>query len=153
MLKLWTIIDPRIDQERTYHGTASQSASRRNSERGFLNEIGVSQNQLAQAIGVPGNRIHAIVNGTRDITADTDLRLCKFFGLTEGYFCGCRMPTTRWRLSVRLRVRWRRSNATSRTRRHKQRTRAWANFDDYERRASPRWNSVIASLDVLQQLL
>ena len=86
MLKLWTIIDPRIDQERTYHGTASQSASRRNSERGFLNEIGVSQNQLAQAIGMPGNRIHAIVNGTRDITADTDLRLCKFFGLTEGYF-------------------------------------------------------------------
>jgi antitoxin HigA-1 len=52
----------------------------------FLNEIGVSQNQLAQAIGVPGNRIHAIVNGTRNITADTDLRLCKFFGLTEGYF-------------------------------------------------------------------
>src|ERR1019366_6174385 len=47
----------------------------------FLNEIGVSQNQLAQAFGVPGNRIHAIVNGTRDITADTDLRLCKFFGL------------------------------------------------------------------------
>ena len=52
----------------------------------FLNEIDVSQNQLAQAIGVPSNRIHAIVNGTRDITADTDLRLCKFFGLTEGYF-------------------------------------------------------------------
>jgi antitoxin HigA-1 len=52
----------------------------------FLKEIGVSQNQLAQAIGVPGNRIHAIVNGARDITADTDLRLCKFFGLTEGYF-------------------------------------------------------------------
>ena len=36
--------------------------------------------------GVPGNRIHAIVNGTRDITGDTDLRLCKFFGLSEGYF-------------------------------------------------------------------
>lgn len=52
----------------------------------FLNEIAVSQNHLAQAIGVPGNRIHAIVNGTRDITADTDLRLCKFFGLTDGYF-------------------------------------------------------------------
>ena len=51
----------------------------------FLKEIGVSQNQLAQR-GVPGNRIHAIVNGTRDITADTDLRLCKFFGLTDGYF-------------------------------------------------------------------
>jgi addiction module HigA family antidote len=52
----------------------------------FLNEVGMSQNQLAHAIGVPGNRIHAIVNGTRDITADTDLRLCRFFRLSEGYF-------------------------------------------------------------------
>lgn len=46
----------------------------------------MSQNQLADALGVPRNRIHAIINGTRDITADTDLRLCKFFGLSEGYF-------------------------------------------------------------------
>ena len=52
----------------------------------FLKEIGLSQNQLAHAIGVPPNRIHAIINGTRDITADTDLRLCKFFGVSEGYF-------------------------------------------------------------------
>jgi addiction module HigA family antidote len=52
----------------------------------FLKEVGVSQNQLAQAIGVPGNCVHAIVKGTRDISADTDLRLCKFFGLTDGYF-------------------------------------------------------------------
>jgi addiction module HigA family antidote len=52
----------------------------------FLNEIGMNQSQLAQAIGMPGNRIHAIINGTRDITGDTDLRLCKFFGLSEGYF-------------------------------------------------------------------
>jgi len=52
----------------------------------FLREIGMSQNQLAHAIGVPGNRIHAIVNGTRAISADSDLRLCKFFGLSEGYF-------------------------------------------------------------------
>ena len=52
----------------------------------FLNQIDMSQNRLAHAIGVPGNRIHAIVNGTRDITADADLRLCKFFGLSEGYF-------------------------------------------------------------------
>ena len=50
----------------------------------FLDAIGLSQNQLAHAIGVPGNRIHAIVNGTRDITGDTDLRLCKFFGLSDG---------------------------------------------------------------------
>jgi len=52
----------------------------------FLQEIGMSQNRLARALGVPGNRIHAIVNGSRNITADTDLRLCRFFGLSEGYF-------------------------------------------------------------------
>lgn len=52
----------------------------------FLDEIGMSQNRLAHAIGVPPNRIHLIVSGSRDITADTDLRLCKFFGLSEGYF-------------------------------------------------------------------
>lgn len=52
----------------------------------FLLEIGMSQNALASAIGVPGNRIHAIVSGLRDVTADTDLRLCRFFGLSEGYF-------------------------------------------------------------------
>ena len=52
----------------------------------FLDEIGMSQNTLAKAIGVPANRIHAIVNGTRDVTADTDLRLGKFFGLSEGFF-------------------------------------------------------------------
>src|SRR3954447_12832943 len=52
----------------------------------FLEEIGLSQNRLAQAIDVPGNRIHAIVKGTRNITADTDLRLCRFFDLSDGYF-------------------------------------------------------------------
>ena len=52
----------------------------------FLDEIGMSQNALAKAIDVPANRINAIVNGTRRVTADTDLRLCRFFGLSEGYF-------------------------------------------------------------------
>ena len=52
----------------------------------FLEEIGMSQNALAKAISVPSNRIHAIVNGTRRVTADTDLRLCRFFGLSDGYF-------------------------------------------------------------------
>jgi addiction module HigA family antidote len=52
----------------------------------FLQELGMSQNALATAIAVPANRIHAIVKGTRDITADTDLRLCRFFGLSEGFF-------------------------------------------------------------------
>jgi antitoxin HigA-1 len=52
----------------------------------FLDEINMSQNSLARAVAVPPNRIHAIIKGTRNITADTDLRLCKFFGLSEGYF-------------------------------------------------------------------
>jgi addiction module HigA family antidote len=52
----------------------------------FLKELHLSQNALAAAIGVPPNRIHAIIKGTRAITADTDLRLCKYFRLSEGYF-------------------------------------------------------------------
>ena len=52
----------------------------------FLDEIGLSQNALAEALGVPANRVHAIVKGARSITADTDLRLCRYFGLSEGYF-------------------------------------------------------------------
>jgi addiction module HigA family antidote len=52
----------------------------------FLSELGISQNRLALALAVPANRIHAIVRGSRSITADTDLRLCRFFGLSEGYF-------------------------------------------------------------------
>ena len=52
----------------------------------FLEAAGLSQNRLAHAIGVPPNRIHLIVAGARRVTADTDLRLCRFFGLSEGYF-------------------------------------------------------------------
>jgi addiction module HigA family antidote len=52
----------------------------------FIVPYGISQNALANAIGVPANRIHQIVKGTRTITADTDLRLCKFFGLSDGFF-------------------------------------------------------------------
>ncbi len=52
----------------------------------FIDELSITQNALAKALKVPANRIHQIVKGTRSITADTDLRLCKFFGLSEGYF-------------------------------------------------------------------
>jgi addiction module HigA family antidote len=52
----------------------------------FLDEINMSQNKLADSIGVPRNCIHAIINATGSITTDTDLRLCKFFDLTQGYF-------------------------------------------------------------------
>ena len=55
-------------------------------ETEFLEPLNLSQNALASAIGVPSNRINGIVNGTRGITADTDLRLTRYFGLSEGYF-------------------------------------------------------------------
>lgn len=52
----------------------------------FLEPLEITQNALANAIGVPTNRINAIVRGQRGITADTDLRLTKYFGLSKGYF-------------------------------------------------------------------
>lgn len=52
----------------------------------FLKPMGLSQYRLAKEIGVPAQRIGAIVAGKRAITADTDLRLCRFFGLSKGYW-------------------------------------------------------------------
>jgi len=52
----------------------------------FLEPMGISQYRLAKEIGVPAGRIGQIVAGQRAITADTDLRLCKFFGLSDGYW-------------------------------------------------------------------
>ena len=52
----------------------------------FLEPLALSQNKLALALGVPANRIHQIVNGTRKITANTDLRLCKYFSMSDGFF-------------------------------------------------------------------
>jgi len=52
----------------------------------FLVPMGLSQYRLAREIGVPAQRIGAIVAGKRAITADTDLRMCRFFGLSNGYW-------------------------------------------------------------------
>ena len=52
----------------------------------FMEPYKLSQNALAKAIGVAPSRITDIVNGRRGITADTDLRLSRLFGLSEGYF-------------------------------------------------------------------
>ena len=52
----------------------------------FMEPYKLSQNGLAKIIGVAPSRIADIVNGRRGITADTDLRLSRLFGLTEGYF-------------------------------------------------------------------
>jgi antitoxin HigA-1 len=52
----------------------------------FLGPMGISKYRLAKEIGVPAQRIGEIVAGTRAITADTDLRLCRFFALSKGYW-------------------------------------------------------------------
>lgn len=52
----------------------------------FLLPLGITKYRLAKEIGVPAQRIGEIVNGRRSITADTDLRLCRYFGLTNGYW-------------------------------------------------------------------
>lgn len=52
----------------------------------FLIPLGVTKYRLAKSIGVPAQRIGEIVSGKRAITADTDLRLCRFFGLSDGWW-------------------------------------------------------------------
>jgi addiction module HigA family antidote len=52
----------------------------------FLRPMGLSQYRLAKEIHVPAQRISEIIAGRRAITADTDLRLCRFFGLSSGYW-------------------------------------------------------------------
>jgi len=54
----------------------------------FLKPMGLSQNALARAVRVPPRRINEIVLGQRAVTADTDLRLARYFGMSEGFFLG-----------------------------------------------------------------
>ena len=52
----------------------------------FLKPLGMSQYRLAKEIGVPQRRIGEIIAGKRAVTADTDLRLCRYFGLADGWW-------------------------------------------------------------------
>ena len=52
----------------------------------FLDPMGISQYRLAKEIEVPAQRIGAIISGKRSVSADTDLRLCRFFSLSNGYW-------------------------------------------------------------------
>jgi addiction module HigA family antidote len=54
----------------------------------FMRPLGISINQLARDLDVPPNRIGAIVNGTRSITADTALRLGTYFGVSPETWLG-----------------------------------------------------------------
>ena len=55
-------------------------------EEEFLKPLGLSKYRLAKEIGVPAQRNGDIVAGKRAITADTDLRLCRYFGLSDGWW-------------------------------------------------------------------
>lgn len=52
----------------------------------FLVPMGISQYRLAKETGIPAQRIGQIVLGRRAVTVDTDLRLCRFLGLSDGYW-------------------------------------------------------------------
>jgi antitoxin HigA-1 len=52
----------------------------------FLGPLGVSQYQLAKAVNVPARRINEIVHGQRRISADTALRLARYFGTSERFW-------------------------------------------------------------------
>lgn len=52
----------------------------------FLSPMGISQYRLAKSISVPARRINEVVHGKRSITADTALRLSRFFGTSERFW-------------------------------------------------------------------
>jgi addiction module HigA family antidote len=54
----------------------------------FLGPMAISQNRLARDIGVPPRRINEIVHGKRAVTADTALRLARYFGTSETFWMG-----------------------------------------------------------------
>jgi addiction module HigA family antidote len=57
----------------------------------FLEPLGLSQNRLALALGVPARRINEIVLGKRGITADTALRLARYFKMSPQFWLGLQM--------------------------------------------------------------
>ena len=54
----------------------------------FLKPMSISNYRLAKEIGIPATRVGEIVAGNRAITADTGLRLSRFFGMSEGFWTG-----------------------------------------------------------------
>ena len=57
----------------------------------FLKPMNLSQNALARGLGVPPRRINEIVHGKRRVTADTALRLARFFGMSAEFWLGLQM--------------------------------------------------------------
>jgi antitoxin HigA-1 len=57
----------------------------------FLKPMGITQYRLAKEIGVPQRRIGEIVAGNRSVTADTGLRLSRFFGMSDDFWIGLQL--------------------------------------------------------------
>jgi addiction module HigA family antidote len=57
----------------------------------FLKPMGITQYRLAKEIGVPQRRIGEVVAGKRSVTADTGLRLSRFFGMSESFWIGLQL--------------------------------------------------------------
>lgn len=72
----------------------------------YLEPLGLSQYRLAKDISVPPRRINEIVHGTRSITADTALRLARYFGTSERFWLNLQarydLETEKDRLGRRL---------------------------------------------------
>lgn len=72
----------------------------------FMTPFGISQNRIARDIGVPPRRINEIVHRNRAVTADTALRLARYFGTSEGFWMGLQadfdLEEARSRLGKRL---------------------------------------------------
>lgn len=72
----------------------------------FLKPMNLSQNQLALAVKVPARRINDIIHGKRRVTADTALRLARYFGMSPRFWLGLQMDydldVTEDELGVRL---------------------------------------------------
>lgn len=70
----------------------------------FLKPMGISQYRLAKEIGIPQRRISEITRCRRSISADTDIRLCRYLGLSDGYWLRLQahfdMVSTRNRLAA-----------------------------------------------------
>jgi addiction module HigA family antidote len=60
-------------------------------QKEFLEPMGLSQNRLALALGVPARRINEIVLGKRGVTADTALRLARYFKMSPQFWLGLQM--------------------------------------------------------------
>ena len=52
----------------------------------FLEPLGMTQSELAERIGVPFQRVNSLINGRRNLTPDTALRLSKFFGTSAAFW-------------------------------------------------------------------